>query len=131
MSSSDTEVYSLEVLDRFGDAGLTGVVIMRYMGRACPRGKLLHELPGHRPRGRVLDLGTPYAAGSCARVRRDASTIQPHRKEFSCRTIFDELGMQRHVDSAKEVVSGAGVVTYKLALPSNLMKTQWIDVIYA
>lgn len=131
MSSSDTEVYSLEVLDRFGDAGLTGVVIMRYMGRAAHVESFFMSC-------RVIGRGVEFsiwehltqqaAARGCDEM---LAQYNPTARNSLVERFFDELGMQRHVDSAKEVVSGAGVVTYKLALPSNLMKTQWIDVIYA
>ena len=131
MSSTDTEVYSLEVLDRFGDAGLTGVVIMRYMGCAAHVESFFMSC-------RVIGRGVEFsiwehltqhaAARGCDEM---LAQYKPTARNSLVERFFDELGMQRQVDSAKEVVGGAGIVTYNLALPSNLMKPQWIDVIYA
>ncbi len=50
MQDADAAVYSFAVSDKFGDAGLTGVVIVGYAGRGRRRGHLPDELPGHRPR---------------------------------------------------------------------------------
>ena len=132
MSSADTEVYSLVVLDRFGDAGLTGVVIMRYMGRTAHVESFFMSC-------RVIGRGVEFsiweyltrqaAARGCDEM---LAQYKPTARNSLVERFFDELGMQRVDGSAREVVGGAGIVSYRLTLPSvNLFKTQWIDVIHA
>ena len=132
MSSADTEVYSLVVLDRFGDAGLTGVVIMRYMGRTAHVESFFMSC-------RVIGRGVEFsiweyltrqaAARGCDEM---LAQYKPTARNSLVERFFDELGMQRVDDSAREVVGGTGIVSYRLTLPSvNLFKTQWIDVIHA
>ena len=132
MSSADTEVYSLVVLDRFGDAGLTGVVIMRYMGRTAHVESFFMSC-------RVIGRGVEFsiweyltrqaAARGCDEM---LAQYKPTARNSLVERFFDELGMQRVDDSAREVVGGTGIVSYRLTLPSvNLFNTQWIDVIHA
>lgn len=132
MCSADTEVYSLVVQDRFGDAGLTGVVIMRYMGRAAHVESFFMSC-------RVIGRGVEFSIWNHITRQAAARGCDEMLAQYNAtarnslvKRFFDDLGMQRHDGSTKEVVGGAANVSYRLALPSvNIVKTQWVEVIYA
>ncbi|MBC7435414.1 MAG: HAD-IIIC family phosphatase [Bdellovibrionales bacterium] len=127
MNGPASAVYSLVVRDRFGDAGLTGVVVMRYAGRSA-------HVEAFYMSCRVIGRGVEYsiwnriceqaAARGCDELLAE---YIPSAKNMLVARFFDDLGMQR--------LDGGGhapVVKYRLALPATgLTNRNWIEFIYA
>lgn len=132
MSGTDTDVYSLVVQDRFGNAGLTGVVVMRYVGRTA-------HVEGFFMSCRVIGRGVEFSIWNHitqqAAIRgcdEMLAQYNPTARNSLVERFFDELGMQRLDDYTPKVVGGTGIVRYRLALPSvDLVPTQWVQLIYA
>ncbi|MBC7380573.1 MAG: HAD-IIIC family phosphatase [Burkholderiaceae bacterium] len=136
MDSESTAVYSLVVRDRFGDAGPTGVVVMRYEGRSA-------HVEAFFMSCRVIGRGVEYsiwnriceqaAARGCGELLAE---YIPSPRNMLVERFFDDLGMQP-LDGGAHAPAGAGavaagVVKYRLALPATgLTNRNWIEFIYA
>ena len=125
MGGHSTAVYSLVVRDRFGDAGLTGVVVMRYEGGSA-------HVEAFFMSCRVIGRGVEFsiwnricdqaAARGCDEL---LAQYIPTTKNALVKRFFDDLGMRR-------LDGGVGVVTYRLPLPATgLTNRDWIEFIYA
>jgi FkbH-like protein len=127
MAGPDSEVYSLVVKDRFGDAGLTGVVVMRYESQTA-------HVEAFFMSCRVIGRGVEFsiwnhiaaqaAERGCPEMLAD---YVPSAKNTLVERFFDDLGMQRVNNPAN-----TGVTNYRLSLPaSGLMNRDWIEFIHA
>lgn len=127
MTGPATEVYSLVVKDRFGDAGLTGAVVMRYESQTA-------HVEAFFMSCRVIGRGVEFSiwnhiteqasARGCTVMRAD---YVPSAKNVLVECFFDELGMQRVGDLAS-----VGVKSYSLPLPATgLIKRDWIEFTHA
>lgn len=127
MAGPDSEVYSLVVKDRFGDAGLTGVVVMRYEAQTAYVEAFFMSC---RVVGRGVEFSlwnhiTAQAAlRGCTQMLAD---YVPSTKNALVESFFDDLGMQRASTSANK-----GVTNYRLPLPaSGLVNRDWIEFTHA
>ena len=127
MAEPDSTVYSLVVKDRFGDAGLTGVVVMRYEQQIA-------HVEAFFMSCRVIGRGVEFsiwnhianeaAARGCTQM---LASYVPTAKNALVERFFDDLGMQRANDPAN-----AGVTHYSLPLPATgLVQRDWIEFIHA
>lgn len=102
MAAPDAEVFSLHVSDRFGEAGLTGVVVLRYAGERA-------EVEACLLSCRVIGRGVEHAiwpgllAAARARgARRLAASYLPTAKNAQVREYWDSLGLPRVEGAADE-----------------------------
>jgi FkbH-like protein len=93
MESADSTVYSIVVCDKFGNAGLTGVIIMRWQDDAAVVDSFLMSC-------RVIGRGIEYAIWN--EVLRDATVrgcgvlraeYRPSAKNAQVADFFDRLGL--------------------------------------
>lgn len=125
MDAEDDSVYSLSVEDRFGSAGLTGVLLVRWSGEVA---RIEAFLMSCRVIGRGVEF-TPWA-----RVVRDASARGCTRIEASFHAtaknaqvadFFDRLGLRR-------VEEANGTRRYRSALAGLTLPTiDWISIEHA
>ena len=127
MAGPDSEVYSLIVKDRFGDAGMTGVVVMRYEGQTA-------HVEAFFMSCRVIGRGVEFsiwnhitaqaAEHGCTEMLADYVS---NGKNALVEGFFDDLGMQRVGNPANK-----GVTNYRLPLPANsLVSRDWIEFAHA
>ena len=127
MAGPDSAVYSLVVKDRFGDAGLTGVVVMRYEQQIA-------HVEAFFMSCRVIGRGVEFsiwnhitahaAARDCTQM---LASYVPTAKNTLVERFFDDLGMLREHKPAK-----AGVTNYRFPLPATtLVNRDWIEFIHA
>ena len=127
MADPDGDVYSLVVQDRFGDAGLTGVVVMRYQHRAA-------HVEAFFMSCRVIGRGVEFsiwshiAAQAAARGCKELlASFNPSAKNALVQRFFDDLGMQKMGNP-----DATGVTNYRLPLPATgLVNRDWIELIHA
>jgi FkbH-like protein len=127
MAGPDSDVYSLVVKDRFGDAGLTGVVIMRYEQQTA-------HVEAFFMSCRVIGRGVEFSIWNHITAQATArgcthmlANYVPSAKNALVERFFDELGMQRVSSPAN-----TGVTNYRLPLPaSGLVNRDWIEFIHA
>lgn len=127
MKGPDSEVYSLVVKDRFGDAGLTGVVVMRYEQQTA-------HVEAFFMSCRVIGRGVEFSIWN--HITEQAATrgckqmlaaYVPSAKNSLVERFFDELGMQRVSN-----LPSTGVTNYGLSLPSKgLVNRDWIEFTHA
>ena len=127
MAEPDSTVYSLVVKDRFGDAGLTGVVVMRHEQQTA-------HVEAFFMSCRVIGRGVEFsiwnhitaqaAARGCTQM---LASYVPTAKNALVERFFDDLGMHREHEPAN-----AGVTNYRLPLPvTGLVNRDWIEFIHA
>lgn len=94
MAAPDAEVHSVHVADRFGDAGLTGVVILRYAAGAVGVEACLLSC-------RVIGRGVEHclwpglvAAARARGAERILAEYLPTAKNAQVRGFWDELGLR-------------------------------------
>ncbi|MDB5964004.1 MAG: FkbH protein [Polaromonas sp.] len=127
MNGPDADVYSLVVKDRFGDAGLTGVVVIHYEDQ-------LARVDAFFMSCRVIGRGVEFsiwnhitaqaAARGCKELR---ASYVPSAKNALVQRFFDDLGMQRIATP-----DSTGVTNYRLALPATaLVNRDWIEFVHA
>ena len=124
MADPHATVYSVGVRDRFGDSGLTGVVvILRSGAEATVEAFLLScRILG---RGVELALWAPIAEDlsriGIAQVRAEYA---PSAKNVQVADFFDRLGLQ-------STVGGSEVSTWYLGTPADIRPapTPWIEII--
>ena len=127
MAGPDSEVYSLIVKDRFGDAGLTGVVVMRYEAQTA-------HVEAFFMSCRVIGRGVEFtiwnhiaaqaAERGCTEMLADYVSSA---KNMLVERFFDDLGMQRVSKPTNK-----GVTNYRLPLPaSGFVSRDWIEFAHA
>jgi FkbH-like protein len=126
MANPDQAVYALSVSDRFGEAGLTGVLVMNWAGEEAQVHAFFMSC---RVIGRGIESAVWNVILEDAR-RAGCSTLVadyiPTQKNAQVATFFQELGLDL-VDTATD-----GSRHYRIALPAFLPPpTPWIEVIDA
>lgn len=127
MAGPESEVYSLVVKDRFGDAGLTGVVVIRYEAHTAHVESFFMSC-------RVIGRGVEFsiwnhitaqaAARGCTQM---LANYVPSTKNALVERFFDDLGMQRVGNPVN-----TSVTNYHLPLPAGgLVNRDWIEFIHA
>jgi FkbH-like protein len=93
MESRDASVYSLDVSDRFGDSGLTGVVIVRY---ERPVARIDCFLMSCRVLGRGIEL-SPWPAIAADAQARGCTQLEAEwlrtRRNAQVEDFYDRLGL--------------------------------------
>jgi len=125
MEDPETAVYSLEVSDRFGDAGLTGVAVVRYAGGAAHVEAFLMSC---RVIGRGVEnaiwghIAARAALDGCARLEAE---YRPTAKNAQVADFYDRLGLTliEDLDGTRRY----GIALDQFAPPH----TPWIEVFYA
>ena len=125
MHSDDADVYSIHVADKFGDAGLTGVVITRL---AEPDGMLVDTfLMSCRVLGRGVELSFWSALGQHAlrAGRRNlVAEYRPTTKNAQVRDFWDRLGLEL----VAEDTTGRRAYRSDLSTPGLLLPPPHIEV---
>jgi FkbH-like protein len=124
MSDPDAAVYSLEVADRFGAAGLTGVVVTRYEGDIATVESLFMSC-------RVLGRGVEFSiwptilADAAARgCRRLQAEYRPTSKNAQAADFYDRLGLSL-------VAESDGVRRYQAIIADfTPPPAPWIEVLH-
>jgi FkbH-like protein len=123
MASPEHTVYALNVSDRFGDAGLTGVLILHWEGAAA---RVEAFFMSCRVIGRGIESaiwGVILADASRAGCRTLAAEYRPTSKNALVATFFDELGL--HLTEA----APDGVRRYQVDLDALVPpQTHWVEV---
>lgn len=123
MESGDADVWSVEVADRFGKAGLTGVLVARYGSGEVGIENLLMSC-------RVLGRGVEFAlwapvldAASARGCVTLAAEYRPSAKNAQVADYYDRLGLTRagEVDGARRYAHAIGGLT--------LPPTPWIQLV--
>ncbi|HJV22369.1 MAG TPA: HAD-IIIC family phosphatase [Holophagaceae bacterium] len=126
MESPGFTIYALTVGDRFGDSGLTGILIARWEGDAAQVDSFLMSC---RVIGRGIEqaVWAPLLADARARgCRTLQAEFRPTAKNAQVADFFDGLGLPRIAEDP------AGVRTYRIDLDSfNPPPTPWIEVVDA
>lgn len=122
MESPNATVYSIVVHDRFGSAGLTGVIIMRWEGEVACVDSFLMSC-------RVLGRGIEFAVWN--EVHRDAADrrcrviramYRPTSKNAQVADFFDRLGLSL-------IASNDEGYRYELAIDKfRTQHTPWVEV---
>ena len=115
MDSADHAVYSLVVQDRFGNAGLTGVVVMAYDGDEA---RVDNFFMSCRVIGRGVEhvIWRPIADDALHHgCRRLTARYLPSAKNALVARFYDELGLPR-ADTAAATDAAAGAAGYALEL---------------
>lgn len=127
MAGPGSEVYSLVVKDRFGDAGLTGVVVMRYEAQTA---RVEAFFMSCRVIGRGVEFSIWNHITAQAALRGcNLMTAEyiPSAKNALVERFFDDLGMQQVGD-----LTNTSVTNYRLPLPADgLVSRDWIEFIHA
>ena len=122
MTDPEAGVYSLEVADRFGAAGLTGVIVMRHGGEVAIVESLIMSC---RVLGRGVELAIwgPIFADAAARgCRRVEALYRPTAKNGQTADFYDRLGLTLIGESD-------GARTYSADLTAfEPPPTPWIEV---
>jgi len=125
MQSTDTVVYSLIVSDKFGKAGLTGVVFMRYLDGAA---QIENFLMSCRVIGRGVEtaiwsqIASNAAQSGCATLR---ANFIPTAKNAQVADFYERLGLELLKTSAD------GTKHYGSTLVSfTPPQTPWIELTY-
>jgi FkbH-like protein len=124
MSDPDAAVYALDVADKFGAAGLTGVVVVRYVGEAAIIESLFMSC-------RVLGRGIEFAiwpkifadaaARGCTRVE---AAYRATAKNAQAADFYDRLGLQL-------IAQGPAERTYERAIAGFAPPpSPWIKVLH-
>jgi FkbH-like protein len=122
MGDPATAVYGLEVADKFGAAGLTGVAVLRYAGDVATVESLFMSC---RVLGRCIEFAiwpaifTDAAARGCSRI---AAQYRPTAKNAQAADFYDRLGLK--LASETDGVRTYGIVIAAFASPP----TPWIEV---
>jgi FkbH-like protein len=122
MERDDGTVYSLRVGDRFGDAGLTGVVLLRWRGEVAEVDAFLMSC---RVIGRGVEFSVwPFIARDALAkgCRRLEATYRPTAKNAQVADFYERLGLAV-VDAVD------GTKRYRVALESfHPPAADWIEV---
>ncbi|HEY8004944.1 MAG TPA: HAD-IIIC family phosphatase [Phenylobacterium sp.] len=124
MADPKAAVWSLEVADKFGTSGLTGVAVMRHVGEAATVESLFMSC---RVLGRGVEfsiwpaiLGAAAAAG-CARIE---AAYRPTAKNSQAADFYDRLGLPLAGEAE-------GARTYAAAIAGFAPPpTPWIEVLH-
>lgn len=125
MGSVTHAVYSLVVSDKFGNAGLTGVAVMRYEGKAAIVENFLMSC---RVIGRGVESGiwTRIIADAmqrgCTELRAE---YIPSAKNAQVADFYDRLGMLAHEENSEGARTYA-IAAADIAVPLN----PWIEMTY-
>jgi FkbH-like protein len=95
IDSEDADVYSIHVADKFGDSGLTGVVIVRYVSPETAAVDTF--LLSCRVLGRGVEAsfwGQVMAAARARRCRSFITEYLPTAKNAQVRDFWDRLGLE-------------------------------------
>lgn len=124
MADPQAAVWSLEVADKFGASGLTGVVVMRHAGEAATVESLFMSC-------RVLGRGIEFsiwpaifgaaAAAGCVRVE---AAYRPTAKNGQAADFYDRLGLPLTGEDGGTRTYGAAIAGF--APPP----TPWIEVLH-
>jgi FkbH-like protein len=125
MSNARAAVYSMVVSDKFGNAGLTGVAVMRYEGRRAVVESFLMSC-------RVIGRGAEFAVwdaiikdAAAAGCEAISAEFVPTAKNAQVADFYDRLGLT--LTQEKD-----GIRRYERALDAFAPpKTPWIEVTYA
>jgi FkbH-like protein len=126
MMISDTHaVYSLRVSDKFGDAGLTGVIVMRYEGKAAIAENFFMSC---RVIGRGVETGiwakivTDATQRGCTELH---ATYVPSAKNAQVADFYDRLGLP--------VVAASNCARHYAISIADFTGTvnSWIEITYA
>lgn len=125
MASSDHAVYTLVVNDKFGSAGLTGVIIMHYDGdTACVDNFFM----SCRVIGRSIESGIWHQIVEDARQRGCATMTAkfiPSSKNAQVQDFYTQLGLTQLPDASN------GVQQYSVALVNFVPPTTpWMKITY-
>ena len=125
MKSPDSAVYSLSVSDKFGKAGLTGVVFMRYLDGVAHIDNFLMSC---RVIGRGVETAIWLQIANDA-AKRGCSAIQaefiPSAKNAQVADFYERLGFQLAKTSADRIKH------YRSALATfTPPQTPWIELTY-
>lgn len=124
MSSTTHVVYSLVVSDKFGNAGLTGVAVMRYEGQNAIVENFLMSC---RVIGRGVETGiwprivTEATHRGCTELR---AAYLPSAKNAQVANFYDRLGLPMTNES--EGARHYAIAVADFALPHN----SWIEITY-
>lgn len=125
MEDNHSDVFSMVVSDKFGNAGLTGVVVMRYQGAEAIIEAFLMSC-------RVIGRGVEFVVWA---------TIMKEAIKHGCTTMLAEFYPTAKNAQVKEFYDGLGFTlleethdgtrNYRCALEGfALAKTDWIEVVY-
>lgn len=126
MQADDSDVYSMVVSDKFGNAGLTGVAVIRYKGADAVVEAFLMSC-------RVIGRGVEFVVWAtimqealkkgCTALRAE---FLPSAKNAQVKEFYDSLGLTFVEESAD------GVRRYHCTIKDfSLKKTEWVEVVYA
>lgn len=122
MDAASSTVYSVVVRDKFGSAGLTGIIIMRWEGRRAVVDSFLMSC---RVIGRGIEFAVWNDVIADARARGCSEFVAqyvPTRKNALVKDFFDRLGLPATVD-------GDGTQHYAMAVADfPAQSTPWIKV---
>lgn len=125
MQSPDSAVYSLLVSDKFGKAGLTGVVFIRYVGDVAHIDNFLMSC---RVIGRGVEtaiwtqISNDAAKHGCNQIQ---AVFMPSAKNAQVADFYERLGVQL-IDTAAD-----GIKHYRSALATFTPPlTPWIELTY-
>jgi FkbH-like protein len=114
MASSDAEVFSIHVRDKFGDSGLTGVAILRYQGSAVSVDSFLLSC-------RVIGRGVEFSVWNG--LLEHAATRGAHKleaeylataKNDQVKDFFDRVGLVPEVVDAKRCTYAADLASLRV-----------------
>lgn len=125
MQDPDHDVYSLVVSDKFGGAGLTGVVVLRYANAIAFVENFFMSC-------RVIGRGVEFAIWSqlfADAVQRNCTELRsefiPSLKNAQVADFYDRLGMSLLTET-EGCVRQYGIATYSFVAP----ETSWIKINY-
>lgn len=104
MASADTRVYDMELVDRHGSNGITGLIIARIGGKAAEIDTFLLSC---RVIGRNIEQAFfAYAVDDLAKmgVREIAAEYVPTPKNAPCAELLDQLGFESGVGQRRFIV---------------------------
>ncbi|MBE0644914.1 MAG: HAD-IIIC family phosphatase [Bacteroidetes bacterium] len=110
VESADADVIALQVQDRFGDSGISGVVNLRYSGNICEIDTMLLSC---RVLGRSIEfvfMDVVCAAAAARNVHILRGMYLPTKKNGQVAEYFDRCGF------ARDSVSEGGDVSYSMKL---------------
>lgn len=125
MHSAEFAVYSLEVADKFGKAGLTGIVVVRYKDDVAHVDNFFMSC---RVIGRGVEMAIwPRIAAEAARrgANELRATFIPSAKNAQVADFYDRLGLSLRNET------GEGIRHYSVEVPAFVPSaTPWIDMTY-
>ncbi len=120
MADADSAVYALGVRDRFGDAGLTGVIIVHYAGTVV---HVVCCLLSCRVLGRGIELAAWERVFADARARGSetvAAEFVPSAKNAQAADFYERLGLTVVARDASRTTYAARLADLRAACPAHI-----------